>query len=135
MKDYFNSYLKNNEEKYCDFKHVITVLEYILNEPFNKIKTIVNNAEVTVTEEQIKAYLDETFEKEAPEVKKRIEKRKTNTTIGSLDNFDDVNLSSLEKSAHDFDDDFTASRYYFEPYTLEYFKKYTSILREKMIVY
>ena len=117
LESYFNEYLNNDEKKYCDVIKIITILEDILHMSLNDIKENIDNSNVTVTGEQIKTYLDELFEIEEPEVKKRIQDRKNQL-------IDLVHLSDLDikKMSLKFDDELVADRYYFEPYTLEYYK-------------
>lgn len=95
----------------------------------NDIKENIDNSNVTVTGEQIKTYLDELFEIEEPEVKKRIQDRKNQL-------IDLVHLSDLDikKMSLKFDDELVADRYYFEPYTLQYYKKYISIIKSKTLL-
>ena len=102
--------------------------------PLNDIKEKIANSNVTVTGEQIKAYLDELFEMEEPEVKKRIQDRKNQPIVHKP--IDLVHLSDLdiEKMSLKFDDELVADRYYFEPYTLEYYKKYISIIKCKTLL-
>lgn len=100
----------------------------------NDIKENIDNSNVTVTGEQIKTYLDELFEIEEPEVKKRIQDRKNQPIVHKL--IDLVHLSDLDikKMSLKFDDELVADRYYFEPYTLQYYKKYISIIKSKTLL-
>lgn len=41
---------------------------------------------------------------------------------------------NIEDSVQAFIDEISVSRYYFEPYTLQYFNKYTSIVRDKILL-
>ena len=134
LNEYFNSYVNTSEGQYCDVLHIIVALEYILNTPFEDIKDEVSNSKVTVTANQIKVYLDNLFEIENPEVKKRIEERKNQNVANKQ--IDLVNLSDdeIDRMSLSFSDDFTLDRYYFEPYTLEYFKKYVGIVRKKALL-
>ena len=52
---------------------------------------------------------------------------KTTSSILKLPCSDD----ELQKHIEKMKDMFTASKYYFEPYSLQYFKRYTTILKEK----
>lgn len=134
LESYFSEYLNNNKEKYCDAIYIITILEDILHMSLYDIKEKIANSNVTVTGEQIKAYLDELFEMEEPEVKKRIQDRENQPIVHKP--IDLVHLSDLdiEKMSLKFDDELVQDRYYFEPYTLQYYKKYISIIKSKTLL-
>ena len=124
----------NSDKKYYDVKYIIIILEDILNMPLTDIKKVISNSNVTVTGEQIKTYLDELFEMEEPEVKKRIQDRKKQSIVNKP--IDIVHLSELdiENMSIKFGCQLVADRYYFEPYTLEYYKKYISIIKSKTLL-
>ena len=83
---------------------------------------------VHVTEEDIRDYLDRKFSVDNKEIKERIAKRKTMSN-----NILNDSLDYSKERAQRFTDDIVASRYSFNPYTLEYFKKYISILAEILL--
>ena len=85
--------------------HMMIVDELKLPMSFNEIKTFIKECNISITADEIKEFLDK---KMVEEDKRRID-------------------ASVEKMK----DMVTASKYYFEPYSLKYFKTYVSILKEK----
>lgn len=93
----------------------------------NEMKEYTKSIEVSVTEEEIITFLNQRFEIENKEVKDRIEKRnKLSNNILEDPDF------SYDGRAQRFIDDIIAIRYSFNSYTLEYFKRYVSILKIKI---
>lgn len=125
----FENYFKTNEDEYYDSKIIITILEDIMRKPINEIRQDVNNQQITVTSRQIKDYLEKKFAEEEPELKERINKTRNRRSRG-MANFDKQNIQDLE--SQEFNDNIGALKYRFEPYTLEYFDKYTTIMRNKV---
>lgn len=113
---------ENKEEKYYDPKYITTFLEEVLGFDMESVKTMVNNSRVKVNEEEIRDFLDKKFGEENPELKKRIESRRTTNRSG---------MKSTEEATQEFADDLESSRYSFDPYTLKYFKTYSGIIRDK----
>lgn len=126
--DYFNYYVDDNND-YCDCQHIIFALEYVLNSTLEEIKKNVQGSKVNVTPEQIVTYLNYMFLMEHPEVKKRIENKK-NRSI----NKDNVSYKFLIKSGNDIQDDLICKKYSYEPYTLNYYKKYINIVKRKSLL-
>lgn len=126
FEDYFNTL----ENKYYNPKILITILEDILGKGIDTIKDDVCNAKVFVTREQIEAYLDKTFESENPELKRRIENPKPRRSNVLLE----WTRQDIEDSSQEFVDQLSANRYHFEPYSLEYFNRYTTIVKDKAIL-
>lgn len=126
----FEPYFDSTDTQYYESKYIITILENILENRLDDIKNEINNTQIVVSKEQIKEYLKKTFEQENPELKKRIEspRPKKNTNIGEWT--DEDIKSSLQK----FVDAISANRYCFEPYTLEYFQRYSNIVRKKALL-
>lgn len=124
---YFETYFNESQNKYYDSKVVISILEDILDKPINEIKKDVNDSRITVTREQIESYLEQKFIEEDTELKKRIEspRPKRSSNIAKWTEQD------IEDSSQEFIDDISVGRYCFEPYTLEYFNRYTAIVRNK----
>lgn len=125
----FENYFNTNEDGYYDAKIMITILEDIMGKPIEEIRQDVNNKQITVTRRQIENYLERRFAEEEPELKERISKP-INRRSKYIANFDEQNIQVLE--ALEFKDTITALKYQFEPYTLEYFDKYTTIVRNKI---
>lgn len=120
-------YFSDNKKNY-DSKYLVKILEEILGKSFNEIKEDINNKRVTVTSEQIESYLEQRFIEEDPELKKRIDspKNKKSGNVGEWSKKD------IEDYSQEFADELVASRYRFVPYTLEYFTRYTDIVRKKI---
>lgn len=92
------------------------------------VEDFLKGAEITITEEEVKEFLDEKFEEENPELKRRMEAPRT---ISSIMNLCKIPIQEIKSSAERFKDEMSAGRYHFEQYSLQYFKTYTFILREK----
>lgn len=101
--------------------HTILVDELKLGMSYNGMKEFINEASITINEDEIEEFLDKKFEEENPELKKRMETPRTTSSIIKL------GKASTER----FIDGLSAGRYYFEPYSLKFFKIYISILKEK----
>ena len=126
-------YFENSEIKYYDSKILITILEDILGKDINAIKTELNELKIEVTSEEIVKYLNDKFIKEEPEVKSRLEKPKPRKPLNNKIELGKISIEEIEKSSQHFADELTASRYGFDSYTLEYFHKYSNIVRNKAI--
>lgn len=124
----FESYFNESENKYYDSKVIINILEDILGKPFETIKKDVNGNQIVVTREQIEKYLEQKFIEEDPELKKRIESPRPKRSR----NIAEWTKQDIENSSQEFVDDISVARYCFEPYTLEYFNRYTAIVRNKV---
>lgn len=126
----FDLYFENAYNQYYDSKYIITILENILCNKFDDIKNAVKTAQVVVTKEQITEFLEKRFGEEDPELKKRIEnpKPKRSSNIAKWADED------IETSSQEFVDGIGAGRYYFDPYTLEYFNRYSNIVRNKALL-
>lgn len=108
---------------------LISLLEDLMNMSIDELKKIVNEAEVNVTEDEIKKYLSDVFSKENPELKSRIEKRSKQEKRPV--NLIKLTAEDIKNSAENFIDELNSYKYTFKPYTLEYFKKYISIVKRK----
>ena len=120
-------YFKDNMKMY-DSKYLITILEGILEKSIDEIIEDINNKKVVVTSEQIKSYLEQRFNEDDPELKERIEIPKPKRS----GNMSEWSRKDIEDNAREFADDLAAERYCFVPYTLEYFNRYTDIVRNKI---
>ncbi len=126
----FEPYFKSTNTQYYDSKYIITILENILGNRLDDIKNWINSTQVVVSKEQITEYLEKTFEKENPELKKRIESPKPKR----CENTFGWTTEDIKASLKEFADNLSKGRYYFEPYTLEYFKRYSNIVRNKALL-
>ncbi len=126
----FEPYFESTDTQYYNPKYIITILENILGSKLDDIKNGINSTQVTVSKEQITEYLEKTFEREDPELKKRIESPKPKRKKNIVEWTDE----DIKASSQEFADSLSAGRYYFEPYTLEYFKRYSNIVRNKALL-
>lgn len=124
-----NRYFQNKSSDYYDSKYIITILEGEMKSNLSDIKNKVNNAQIVVSKEEIQQYLKKEFEERDPELKVRIasRKRRKSNKNGRLSE------KELEEVAQEFVDDLSASRYRYEPFTLEYFKTYSDIVKNKAL--
>ncbi len=129
MEEKFKKYLPDNAGEYYDSKLVISILEQELSKGLEQIKTEVNDAVVKVTEEDIKKFLDEKFSEEDPELKERIENPKPRSEKSVIE----WTKEDIKEDTQRFVDELCANRYCFNSYTLEYFKRYTTIVKNKAL--
>ena len=105
----------------------MVVDELSLNLSFNGIKEYVNTCEISITESEIKEFLDKKMDEEEPTLRKELEKPyKPNSSDPAEWTEDDI-----RSEARRFGIAILKGRYRFEPYSLQYFKTYTAILKEK----
>lgn len=128
-KDNILKYLEE-DIKYFEPKIIITILEDILGKRFESIKKDVNESKICVNRQQIEGYLNKLFEENDPELKRRIEERKNKKQDKNILSWTKIDI---EDSVQAFSDQLEAKKYYFEPYTLKYFNKYSNIVRNKAL--
>lgn len=118
-----------NEQEYYNPNILIQILEDYYKKSIDELKNDLENIQITITQEDIKKYLEQKFKEENPELKERIETRKTRKkkSLLELTPEDIDNLSSV------LTDQLMASKYDFDPYTLNYLKKYSEIVRYKSL--
>lgn len=127
--DLLNNYAIYGENGYYIEPLVMTKIivdNLQLSMSYNSIIEYIKDAKVNVTEEQIKEYLDKKFELENPELKRKFATRKSRTK-----NICEWTQVEIEVATEEFVDELRASKYSFDSYTLEYFRKYIDILKEK----
>lgn len=121
----------NTEIKYYEPEILITILEDILGKDIEMVKMELDELKIVFNAEQIVDYLNNKFEKEEPEVKARIENLKPSKQLSELIDLNRITYEEIEKSSQHFWDQLTAARYEFDSYTLNYFNKYSEIVRNK----
>ena len=113
---------------YKNPKYLVDVLTSELNIDFNDIFNKLNSFDVYIKERDIKRFLDNKFYEENPDIKVKTDKLNLDITSDIYDNVS--NYGDRFVLFLKFD------KYRFEPYTLDYFKNYICILKEKcMIIY
>jgi len=127
MKIDISKYIGKNSENglYLDpfVMHKVIIEESKVDMSFNELKKFIEECEISVTEDEIKKFLD----------KKRNENY-TGSKVSSKNNGssiliqEDTTSEELEKAMKDALDYQCSS---FDPYVLEYFKKYVAILKVK----
>lgn len=129
MKKYnFSKYFDLEDIKYYEPKIIITILEDILGKDLNTIKSDIEELKITINKEQIVDFLDKTFEEEEPEVKARLENPKPRKRSNNIVEWTE---QDIQESTQQFGDELTAARYGFDSFTLDYFHKYSNIVRNK----
>lgn len=123
------NYFDSTKNKYYDASILVSILEKNLGKSLYEIKNDVNNAQISVTRDEIEEFLERTFQKENPGLKERIEKPKPRYNKP----FDELTEQDIKDSSQIFIDKISAGRYHFESYTLEYFNRYTTIVRNKAL--
>lgn len=97
-----------------------------------KVEEFVNGASITITEDEIKEFLSKKMDEEQPGLKQKLGEEMKTSSIISFTSDEKENRRKIDASIRKMKDMTTAYRYYFEPYSLQYFKIYTSRLREKV---
>ena len=121
-------YFENTEIKYYDPKMLIIILEDILGKSLNNIKNDIQELNISVDEKQIREFLNNKFKEEEPEVKARLENTKPRKRSNNIVEWTE---QDIEESSQEFKDELTKARYGFDSYTLDYFHKYSNIVRNK----
>ena len=103
--------------------HRMIVDELKLSMPFRNIKEFVNICEISITENEIRDFLDKRMTEEEPTLKKPYKPISSNPLEWTEED--------IHKGSETFNTAVLKGRYRFEPYSLQYFKTYTSILKEK----
>lgn len=124
----FENYFSNEENKYYDSRIIITILEDMLGNSIEEIKKSINESKIVVTKEEIEDFLQKKFAEEEPEVKNRLENPKT-IRSGNIAEWTEQDRKDASRQ---FADRIHSAKYSFDPYTLEYFEKYTTIVRNKI---
>ena len=125
----YSNYLKKGSN-YSKPEYLKTILEDTLDTKLEELKKEVIQSEVVVTEDEIRNFLTKTLEEENPELKVRIESPKVirNKKMGEW------KKSDFNEMATEVFDKLSYRRYEFDSYTLDYFKKYVEILKNKAIL-
>ena len=124
---YFNS---NN---YYDPNIIIHILEDVIGKDYNSIRDYIINSDVKVNESEITNFLNQSFLDCDSKIKKRV--NTSDLRYANSDRLFGEDQGSYLKNCSEYLDEYLAVRKYtFEPYTLEYFKKYISILKSKILV-
>lgn len=126
----YQNYFDGHENKYYDFKVIINIMEDLFEKSIDEIKYDISNKEITVSKDEINHFLDTKLAEENPDLKKRIESPKIKRTA----DITKWTEKDIEETAQEVTDQISIKRYQLDPYTLEYFKKYTSIVRNKAIL-
>lgn len=113
--------------------HTMIVDELKLGMSFYDMKQFVKGITITLTEEEIQQFLEQKMKEEEPGLKESLkESMKISSIITLTGNPDEVEkrIRASHKKMQDID---KASRYRFEPFSLQYLKGYVSNLKEKLI--
>lgn len=124
-------YIGDKKDEYLDPFILVTILEDVTSISFSEQKDFIEAAEVTIKEEDIKQFLDECFERENPELRRRMQESKQQKSPVNLGK---MTKEDIEASADKFVDELEASKYMFSPDTLNYFKNYIDILKPKCLL-
>ena len=119
-------------KKYYDPRIMINILEDYAGKNYSDIKNDVLNSNVLVTDKEIVNFLNQQFLDYNPDVMKRV-------NDGDLKHansdklFGEEQLTYLKRHSSCLEDYLMVRRYTFEPYSLEYFKEYISIVKTKLL--
>lgn len=126
-----NRYAGYNDDGNFIQPHVIGMM--LFDElKLSKVEEFVNGASITITEDEIKEFLSKKMDEEQPGLKQKLGEEMKTSSIITFTSDEKENQRKIDASVRKMKDMATASRYYFEPYSLQYFKIYTSILKEKL---
>lgn len=95
---------------------------------FNEIKEFVSEASITLTEEEIKKFLDKTMDEEEPTLRCELE----NSFKPFPHNINEWTEDDIKRAGRRYGTLILKRRYEFDPNSLQYFKTYVSILKEKL---
>ena len=128
----YDEYFDSEENKYYEPEVMMSLLEKLSGRNFEDIILFLTESKITVTDGKIKAYLEERFSKDDPELKARIEARKSSNAAP-------VSISSkeyVEWNTEKFMDDLAAKKYAYNPAVLTYYKNYSAVclLKAKAIL-
>lgn len=129
--DLLNRYAIYGEDGYYIDSLVMTSIipeELNLSMSINEVIDYIKNADVQLTEQEIKNYLREKFKQDDSELYMRQKNRKRLNGDPTKWTEEDIQNASQQ-----FVDDLAVIKYQYDPYTLEYFKKYIDILKEKSL--
>lgn len=129
--DLLNRYVIYGEDGYYINPLVMTSIipeELNLSMSINEVIDYIKNASVQLTEQEIKNYLKEKFQQDDSELDIRQKNRKRLSGDPTKWTEEDIQNASQQ-----FVDDLVAIKYQYDPYILEYFKKYIDILKEKSL--
>jgi len=107
--------------------HRILVDELNLSMSIRDIEEFVRTCEIFITENEIRAFLDKKMDEEEPTLRKELENPYKPISNNPLEWTEE----DIHREARALGTAILKSRYRFEPYSLQYFKTYTSILKEK----
>lgn len=107
--------------------HRILVDELNLSMSIRDIEEFVRTCEIFITENEIRAFLDKKMDEEEPTLRKELENPYKPISNNPLE----WTGEDIHREARALGTAILKSRYRFEPYSLQYFKTYTSILKEK----
>ena len=119
-------------KKYYDPRIMINILEDYAGKNYSDIRNGVLNSNVLVTDKEIVNFLNQQFLDYNPDVMKRV-------NDGDLKHansdklFGEEQLTYLKRHSSCLEDYLMVRRYTFEPYSLEYFKEYISIVKTKLL--
>ena len=130
-------YFDNTDNKYYDASYLIKILEKILGKSIDNIKEDVKNIKITITRDEIKNFLEKTFQEKDSRLKERIIKQKTKYNF-DLENGEPISMpKDIKLGIIDITEKFSniirSNRYQFIQYTLEPLNKYTTIVRNKAL--
>lgn len=129
--DLLNRYAIYGEDGYYIDSLVMTSIipeELNLSMSINEVIDYIKNADVQLTEQKIKNYLREKFEQDDSDLDMRQKNMKRLNGDPTKWTEEDIQNASQQ-----FVDGLAAIKYQYDPYTLEYFKKYIDILKEKSL--
>lgn len=120
-----DSYFEVDSQYYAPH-YIVMILESILGCSISDARRDAVCNRIVVYSSQIEEFLDKQFEKENPELKRRLYDFHSKT--GRL------KKAEIDSASQHFFDWVSASKYHFDPYTLEYFIRYSQIVRNKILL-
>lgn len=107
--------------------HHIIVSELHLGMSFQEMKKFIKKCEITITEEEIKNFLEKKMDEEHPTLREELQREQ----IPQIIDLCTTTQEEIDMEAKDFGQSILKARYQFEPYSLTYFQTYISKLKEK----
>ena len=121
-----------DNKKYYDPSIILSILSDIVGKEYSDIRDEIINSDVLVTDKDIINFLNQQFLDYNPDVMIRVNDGDLKHS-NSDKMFGEEQLSYLKRHSSCLEDYLIVRKYTFEPYSLEYFKTYISIVKTKLL--
>ena len=116
--------INDYNDEYIDSKVMLKVLEDNYEKDISEIKREIATADLLLTEDKVKDFLDKRFQKDDKELYDWYQSEKKNPVVNVME-------ISAEEAANGFINRMKASKYSYNCHTLEHYNRFISVLKEK----